>query len=181
MKELRLIRSEERLLRGDAIDCDEEDDDINDDETGDEECSDWGDSYFMDIDMDRVAEESSIRNLKLLKTGERPSLEDWPISRKIARFAEWAFGPEGIPSLEVLVYGDFSHNERFIERNELLCRTTPGTANQERKIDFNFRRMRLKEREDFIREHVEFLEACPSDWLLKDWHLNTQMTVHSAR
>jgi len=165
MRESRLIRREERASLGNAIDYDEDDDGFNDDETDDEEYSDWGESNF---NMYKVAEESLTKNSKLLETGETPSLEDCPIPRKLSRFAEWAFGARGIPSLDVIAYGDFSYNERFKERNEILCRTMLGSAYQERKTDSNFRRMRLKEREDFIREHVEFLEACPMDFLLDD-------------
>jgi len=168
MRESRLIRREERASLGNTINYDEDDDGFNDDETDNEEYSDWGDSNFTDSNMYKVAEESLIKNSKLLETSEIPSLEDCPIPRKLSRFAEWAFGARRIPSLDILAYGDFSYNERFKDRNEILCRNTLGSAYQERKTDSNFRRMRLKEREDFIREHVEFLGACPVDFLLDD-------------
>ncbi|CAG8064698.1 unnamed protein product [Penicillium salamii] len=41
-------------------------------------------------------------------------------------FAEWAFGPLGIPSLQVLALGDFSHEERYQEQQFLIRRVDPS-------------------------------------------------------
>ncbi|KAJ6033836.1 hypothetical protein N7460_000247 [Penicillium canescens] len=43
-------------------------------------------------------------------------------------FAEWAFGPCGIPSLQVLAFGDFSHEERYQEQQFLVRRLDPALA-----------------------------------------------------
>ncbi|KAJ5111890.1 hypothetical protein NUU61_001520 [Penicillium alfredii] len=37
-------------------------------------------------------------------------------------FAEWAFGPSGLPALQVLAFGDFSHNDRYPGQQFLVRR-----------------------------------------------------------
>jgi hypothetical protein len=33
--------------------------------------------------------------------------------KSLAWFADWAFGPTGLPNLSAIAYGDFSHGETF--------------------------------------------------------------------
>ena len=33
-----------------------------------------------------------------------------------------AIGPEGLPRLQLLAYGDFSHGDRYTEATQLYCR-----------------------------------------------------------
>ncbi|KAK4062576.1 hypothetical protein Purlil1_14210 [Purpureocillium lilacinum] len=42
------------------------------------------------------------------------------------QFAEWVFGPEGITSMWVVVFGDFSYGGRKPQDNLVLCRDTAG-------------------------------------------------------
>lgn len=37
-------------------------------------------------------------------------------------FAEWAFGPDGLPALQVLAFGDFSHGDRYRSQQFLMRR-----------------------------------------------------------
>jgi hypothetical protein len=37
-------------------------------------------------------------------------------------FADWAFGPTGLPRLEVLAFGDFSYDERYRKQRFLARR-----------------------------------------------------------
>ncbi|KAH6972917.1 hypothetical protein BKA56DRAFT_593007 [Ilyonectria sp. MPI-CAGE-AT-0026] len=88
-------------------------------------------------------------------------------------FAQWVFGPTGICSLRLLVYGDFSYEGRFGNATLLLCRRdssrgTEDSADEEASQVLRFRE--VKEGEDaelwglFEREkHV--LTACPCDSL----------------
>jgi hypothetical protein len=41
-------------------------------------------------------------------------------------FAEWAFGPRGLPALQVLAFGDFSHGDRYSGQQFLLRRAYPA-------------------------------------------------------
>jgi hypothetical protein len=45
-------------------------------------------------------------------------------------FADWAFGPDGILSLQFLVFGDFAHNGRYAKYNVLLCRDESAEGNK---------------------------------------------------
>ncbi|KAJ5365277.1 hypothetical protein N7517_008163 [Penicillium concentricum] len=40
-------------------------------------------------------------------------------------FAEWAFGPGGLPALQVLAFGDFSHGDRYRGQQFLMRRAYP--------------------------------------------------------
>ncbi|KAJ5766705.1 uncharacterized protein N7511_004321 [Penicillium nucicola] len=42
-------------------------------------------------------------------------------AEEFVAFAEWVFGPTGLPNLEVLAFGDFSHNDRF-QKQQFLTR-----------------------------------------------------------
>jgi hypothetical protein len=54
------------------------------------------------------------------------NLEDKMSSpRAVREFADWAFGAEGIPDLQVLACGNFSHGH-YAKYNVLLCRAACG-------------------------------------------------------
>jgi hypothetical protein len=40
----------------------------------------------------------------------------------LAQFAQWVFGPTGLPTFRLIAYGDFSYEGRFVRHNVLLCR-----------------------------------------------------------
>ncbi|KAJ5230968.1 hypothetical protein N7489_011676 [Penicillium chrysogenum] len=40
----------------------------------------------------------------------------------LVSFAEWAFGPDGLPALQVLAFGDFSHGDRYRSQQFLMRR-----------------------------------------------------------
>ncbi|OQD73134.1 hypothetical protein PENANT_c217G06402 [Penicillium antarcticum] len=42
-------------------------------------------------------------------------------AEEFVAFAEWVFGPTGLPNLHVLAFGDFSHNNRF-QKQQFLTR-----------------------------------------------------------
>ena len=71
-----------------------------------------------------------------------------------------AFGPEGIPELRILAWGDFSHDGRWGESNVPLCRDqslepTRTSFQTLRDSDFDYR--------DLIDENMDTLSACSPD------------------
>jgi hypothetical protein len=93
-------------------------------------------------------------------------------------FANWAFGPDGLPTLKLLAFGDFSYKGRFHVHNKLLCRHTRSirdlennTSQQgEDELILRFRPVRRNDRElwDLIDRNAEFLEACPTAVIVSD-------------
>jgi hypothetical protein len=91
-------------------------------------------------------------------------------------FALWAFGPEGIPSLKVLAYGDFSYQGRHRSTNAILCRnewkfpkpTGYIVTGKEENTEISFRPIRDSDTEmmELVYENMDFLEACPVDPIL---------------
>ena len=51
----------------------------------------------------------------------RPGNRFLPL-RELLEFAQWAFGSDGLPNLQIIAYGDFSHNGRYTKHTELFCR-----------------------------------------------------------
>jgi hypothetical protein len=97
---------------------------------------------------------------------------------KLREFATWAFGPDGLPTLEVLAFSDFSYDGRFEFRNKLFCRHTRSIRNLENDTSQQledeliriFRLIRRNDRElwDLIDRNKEFLEACPINSIIND-------------
>jgi len=93
-------------------------------------------------------------------------------------FANWAFGPNGLPTLKLLAFGDFSYKGRFDDHNKLLCRHIQSirdlendTSQQgEDELILRFRPVRGNDRElcDLIDRNAEFLEACPTEVIMSD-------------
>lgn len=94
------------------------------------------------------------------------------MNEQLRRLAEWAFGPDGIPSLEVIACGDYAHGGRPDEKTDsvdlILCRPKAGSQEGFRiltRLDDECR----EEREEIIDEYRDFLGACPVDPFF-EWH-----------
>jgi hypothetical protein len=118
-------------------------------------------------------------NIEVADDANPDSYEDYLANSKLAeapqsllKFDHWAFGAEGIPSLQVLAYGDFSFEGRFDYPRLLLCReewqawrNPKDNSDNSGARTLPFRPIRpsdVKMRE-LIRENMDFLEACPAD------------------
>jgi hypothetical protein len=114
-------------------------------------------------------------------TASLDSFDMYKMSRlppKLREFATWAFGPDGLPTLEVLAFSDFSYDGRFEFRNKLFCRHTRSIRNLENDTSQQledeliriFRLIRRNDRElwDLIDRNKEFLEACPINSIIND-------------
>lgn len=92
--------------------------------------------------------------------------------QEVDNFAQWAFGPDGLPALEILAYGDFSFQGR--RPNILFCRSLDilmdGQSDTSSPIPSTtpFRVMTAREAKscDLVQDNLDFLEACPEDILL---------------
>jgi hypothetical protein len=89
----------------------------------------------------------------------------------IHQFTSWAFGPDGLPSLQVLCYGDFSYQGRrpyisFCRSKSLDCQNAYDSNSR-----ISVQAYRVVRREDVTEQEIlqinaRFLEACPEDSLL---------------
>ncbi|KAL9045961.1 MAG: hypothetical protein Q9214_001091 [Letrouitia sp. 1 TL-2023] len=78
--------------------------------------------------------------------------------KELEAFADWAFGPNGFPRLQVLVSGDFSYGNRFVDTHRLWCRETRCSTSR--------RTWRAVERSDIaenelIDANMDMMSACP--------------------
>jgi hypothetical protein len=90
------------------------------------------------------------------------------LTENLDGFAQWAFGGNGFRSLQVLVFGDFSYNERYSWGNVLLCRqcdSAPGGV-----VRKNYRHLTKGDtsEHELLRTYSHVLQACPTDLLLRD-------------
>lgn len=74
--------------------------------------------------------------------------------QEFLRFANWAFGAEGLPDLRVLAWGDFSHEGRYPRHNLLLCKAEIGYRTLT-KADVTCW--------DLVHDNMDMLSACAVD------------------
>lgn len=79
--------------------------------------------------------------------------------KELEAFADWAFGPDGSPRLQVLASGDFSHGNRFAATQTLWCRDTGGSRSSN-KAWRTVERSDVAENE-LIDANMDMLSACP--------------------
>ncbi|OAQ60886.2 hypothetical protein VFPPC_01929 [Pochonia chlamydosporia 170] len=88
------------------------------------------------------------------------------LSDDLRQFADWAFGPNGVASLRLLAYGDFSCRGRFADSCFMLRRAFLTNGNQS-PYQFYFQDVQRDiDLDELLDRHAEFLEACPTNALL---------------
>lgn len=90
----------------------------------------------------------------------------------VKRFANWVFGPDGLTALEILAYGDFSFQGR--QPNLLFCRSQDMVVDEDDAATSpgpKFHTLTAQDTRlwDVVQENLDFLEACPEDYLLYQW------------
>lgn len=101
----------------------------------------------------------------------------------LSAFASWAFGPDGLPNLRVLAYGDFSYHGRYIEdtfvfgRDEFVesCRESTHSMTDS-EVDCGYSLLTKEQRNEVMELYGDFLEACPVDVLVYMDRANMELT-----
>jgi hypothetical protein len=84
------------------------------------------------------------------------------VDLEFLQFALWAFSEVGLPDLQVLAWGDFSYDGRWVWHNALFCRDESLLE----RTDFNCRTVFDTDIcWDLIHGNMDLLAACPSDHL----------------
>jgi hypothetical protein len=77
------------------------------------------------------------------------------------RFAIWAFGNDGLPNLQILAWGDFSHPGKWKGYNILLCKDESflgeGLISFRTLLDSDISYW------DLIDYHMDMSASCPAD------------------
>ena len=101
-------------------------------------------------------------------TWEQIQGEDWrkDEEKELEAFANWAFGPDGFPCLQVLASGDFSHGNRFADTHTLWCRKIRGSK--------RIQTWRTLEQSDIaenelIDGNMDMMSACPVSPLIYEY------------
>ncbi|KAM0801053.1 hypothetical protein BDR22DRAFT_962536 [Usnea florida] len=87
--------------------------------------------------------------------------------------ASWAFSPDGLPNLQVLAHGDFSHSGRYVEDSFIFGRdgaipdTSTLTVWAGPKPDAGFSLLGQGARNEVVARYGDFLSACPVDPLMR--------------
>ena len=105
-------------------------------------------------------------------------------------FACWAFGPHGLPNLQVLAHGDFSHDGRYVENTFIFGRDgfvpsvqkpTFWAAAPKSEVGFvGFSLLGKEERNEVMARYGAFLEACPVDPLVGEDGKNIEAVYWSG-
>lgn len=90
------------------------------------------------------------------------------VTETLDEFSQWAFGPQGFQSLEILIFGDLSLNGRYAKGNVYLCRNiVTGRIGESLK---HYRHMTKEDQTHYevLRKYSHILSACPTDLILED-------------
>ena len=93
-------------------------------------------------------------------TSRMPNI-NWHIQHdEVEDFADWAFGPDGLPELLVLAYGDFAFRDKFKKENALYCRNETLAQSDNAS---NFRNLEPSDKHlwNWVQDNMETLSACP--------------------
>jgi hypothetical protein len=101
----------------------------------------------------------------MTRTSSRRASHPWSekdnpsqLAPEMHSFAQWAFGPKGLPSLRVLAFGRFSDESQHLQYDVLLCRDPSSSDGQ------SFRCVDIKTDQlgrDVFEQYGDFLQACP--------------------
>ncbi|KFY58186.1 hypothetical protein V496_06227 [Pseudogymnoascus sp. VKM F-4515 (FW-2607)] len=108
---------------------------------------------------------SSIRDGESIGDSEA-MVELRKLPRNVIAFSHWAFGADGIPSLQVLAYGDFSFEGRFKSENIILCRQAWTIPKEDTTLPFRPIRDSDINMMELVSENMDFLGACPVDTIV---------------
>ena len=92
--------------------------------------------------------------------------EMYMLNQELPYVAQQMFGPNGLPELQILAYGDFSYGSRFEDSSILICRNDVASVKRAgRTVRLNFRKLQLEDLalQDLLSRHMPTLEACPVD------------------
>ncbi|KAJ3496822.1 hypothetical protein NLG97_g2374 [Lecanicillium saksenae] len=82
-----------------------------------------------------------------------------PLTEGFREFADWAFGPHGLLSLEFVVYGDFSPKGQNTRQNVILYRDKENSGDRYGILQCPHRIWRCQE----LRKYTTMVEACSSN------------------
>ncbi|KAK7755480.1 hypothetical protein SLS62_002410 [Diatrype stigma] len=86
------------------------------------------------------------------------------LRKEFRQFIEWAFGPQGVSSLQIVAYGDFAYGGRDPYQNIVLCRSSDERM--------HYRILSPYEAMAVLEEHRAMLEALPMAPILYGKWLN---------
>jgi hypothetical protein len=101
---------------------------------------------------------------------------------QLLSLAQWAFGPSGLPELQILAYGDFSYDGRYEWQNRLFCRSkfaldlaiagSNSDCEATLEADLTFREVTKTDLAlmELLEEHSDMLSACPEDKILYNYY-----------
>ncbi|KAL2783007.1 hypothetical protein BJX66DRAFT_330899 [Aspergillus keveii] len=101
-------------------------------------------------------------------------LDFWPTRKaselqELVRLVQWAFGSAGLPALQILTFGDFSHGDRYREQQVLLRRKRPDGSSERKCHGECYTANWIFCLADIDDDSLwdDFLSACPSTGLME--------------
>ena len=83
--------------------------------------------------------------------------------REFLFLAKWAFGPDGVQSLQILAYGDFSYRGRFADSLLLLLRDRSAPHGFRPAVQDDMPGM-----QSLYTDNMDFFAACPAHTIVDD-------------
>lgn len=92
----------------------------------------------------------------------------WPKStpESFASFAQWAFGKDGLPGLQILAFGGFTAPGKYLEHSIILCRNNASSEGNDKEGLRAYRRLEQKdvELQDLLQHNMGTLKACAVEY-----------------
>lgn len=130
---------------------------------------------FCTLELD----DSDVSDFSSASDASGVSCSDSSEIKNVLDFADWAFGPTGLPKLKVVAFGDFSHEERHRKQRFVLRRKIPELTCQPKQ---SFRSVTVDHADwilwagdidepalwaDVSMDGMGFLSACPDSGLME--------------
>jgi hypothetical protein len=116
--------------------------------------------HFRSDSSENLANLSSNAPSTSRSTKESDPEHGFKVEEATQKFAQFAFGPKGLLSLQVIALGDFCYDGRFAQTTAFLVRSAPGND----ATDCSYRQIRHEDSEQraLIERYHDALSACPS-------------------
>ncbi|OAL51397.1 hypothetical protein IQ07DRAFT_631268 [Pyrenochaeta sp. DS3sAY3a] len=120
----------------------------------------WG--LLEDVGVDTATTSQSGEN------GAESECSPKKLTARLHNLAQWAFGPQGLPSLEAIICGDFSYDGRYHQSNVFLSRNYGHQQHDCAGQTFRQLSQDDQQRRELLGEYKDMISACPATPLLLD-------------
>ncbi|KAF2193898.1 hypothetical protein K469DRAFT_549029 [Zopfia rhizophila CBS 207.26] len=129
----------------------------------------WGIQRSSDA-LNKGVELDTPTTTRSCQIGGSDEYEPLELTKLLHDLAQWVFGPKGLPSLEVIVCGDFFYKGRYAQSNVFLCRNVGLRVREQDMAGQTFRHFSRDDlwQRNLLNKYSNILAACPASPFFQD-------------